>query len=308
MRWIGLAVCAAAVAGCAGMRPGAGPGEMDIIAHRGASAYAPENTLAAFDLAADMKAHWFELDCTLSRDGEVVVIHDDSLDRTTGVKARIADKDAAFILNQEAGSWFAPEFANERVPHLRDALELAQRRGIGVYVEIKNSDDDRALHSELLEMGAGDGPLLPGRADEVIARIEASGSRNLELARRTIADIRALGMQKRVVIQSFSPVICAVALIEAKDIRTELLANSSDGDPNRWPQYLEFERLLQPAGLNVNHRDATPELVNDLHARGRSVAVWTVNDPADMARLRRMGVDRLITDKPDLAREVLGQQ
>lgn len=307
MRWKGLAVCAVVLAGCAGMRPGAGPGEMDIIAHRGASAYAPENTLAAFDLAADMQAHWFELDCTLSRDGEIVVIHDDSLDRTTGITGQVADLDWDDIRRQEAGSWFAPEFATERIPSLRDALELAKRRGIGVYVEIKNSADDGELLDAILEMGDGDTPLLPVRATEVLERIEASGSRNLELTRRVIAEIRAFDMENRVVIQSFSAIVCAVALIEAKDIRTELLASSSKDDPKIWPRYLTFEKLLAPAGLNVNKNDVTPELVRDLHSRGRSIAVWTVNDPTDMARLARLGVNRIITDKPDLAQEVLGR-
>ena len=121
-----------------------------VIAHRGASAYAPENTLAAFQLASDMKADWFELDCTLTKDGEVIVIHDDTVDRTTPAEGRVADLTLAELKTLDAGTWRDPEFADERLPTLGESLDFAKGK-IGVYIEIKDSDDDSALREQILE-------------------------------------------------------------------------------------------------------------------------------------------------------------
>ena len=297
----GSTFLAVAFVGCATFEAGAPPGRVDIIAHRGASAYAPENTLAAFRKAIELEADWFELDCTLSKDGEVVVIHDDTVERTTGgVPGAVADYTLAELQRYDAGSWFDPAFAAERIPSLAKALDLARQK-IGVYIEIKNSDDDSRLEQDILASVGGANRLLPERGADVLRRIRASGSRNLELTRSVIAQVRARRMEKQIVIQSFSGIVCAVALIEAPELRTELLASSSDRDPLQWNRFLEWSRLLDPHGFNPNKKDVTQTLVNDLHARGKTIAVWTVDDPAEMRELVRIGVDALITNKPDLA-------
>jgi glycerophosphoryl diester phosphodiesterase len=289
--------------GCATFEVGAPAGRVDIIAHRGASAYAPENTLAAFEKAIALKADWFELDCTLTKDNEVVVIHDDTLARTTsGVPGEVQDFTLAELKRYDVGSWFDSKFASERFPSLGESLDLAKGK-IGVYIEVKNSDDDSNLTRGILA-DFNDAPrLFPEHRDEILKRIESSGSRNLALTRRVIALVRAQKMEKQIVIQSFSPIVCAVALIEAPDLRTELLASSSERDPLQWNRYLQWLRLLSPHGFNANNKDLTETLIHDLHAQGKTVAVWTVNDPAEMVRLTRWGVDALITDKPDVAME-----
>lgn len=289
--------------GCATFEAGAPEGAVDVIAHRGASAYAPENTLAAFRLAAEMGAHWFELDCTLSKDGEVIVIHDDDLERTTDGEGLVADLTLPELKRTDAGSWFDPRFAGERLPTLGEALDFARGR-IGVYIEIKDSDDDSGLEGDLLELAGEGGRLLPKRKTEVMRHIEASGSRNLALTRKVISEVRARRMGKQVVIQSFSPVVCAVSLIEAPELRTELLASSDDKHPGQWARFLRWAELLDPHGFNPNKKDVTPELVGDLHHLGKSIAVWTVNDEANMRRLTGWGVDGLITDRPDVALRV----
>ncbi len=293
--------------GCATFEAGAPAGQVDIIAHRGASAYAPENTLASFRKAIELEAHWFELDCTLSKDGEVVVIHDDTLARTTGgVPGEVRDYTAAELKRYDAGSWFSPEFAAERIPTLAETLDLARGK-IGVYIEIKDSDDDRDLEQGILADFKSAAALFPDHREDVLRRIDASGTRNAQLARSVIELVRARGMQKQIVIQSFSPIACAVALAEAPELRTELLASSSDRDPLQWNRFLEWNRLLKPHGFNPNKRDVTQTLVNDLHANGQSIAVWTVNEPTDMRALVSLGADALISDKPDLALRTLGR-
>lgn len=307
MSWhrIGTLLFGTALMGCATFEAGAPAGQVNVIAHRGASAYAPENTLAAFRRAIELKAHWFELDCTLSKDGEVVVIHDDTLARTTGgVPGEVRDYTAAELKRYDVGSWFDPKFAEERIPTLAESLDLARGK-IGVYIEIKDSDDDAALMQGILaDFGQAD-RLFPDHRDEVLQRIEVSASRNLALTRSVIALVRDRGMQRQIAIQSFSPIVCAVALIEAPDMRTELLASSSDRDPLQWNRFLEWNRLLQPHGFNPNKRDVTRTLVNDIHAQGQTIAVWTVNQPEDMHELAGIGVDGLISDKPDLTLETI---
>lgn len=116
------------------MTPTTGPW---VLGHRGASAHAPENTLAAFELAFREGADGIELDVTLSADGVPVVIHDDFLDRTTGGFGRVWEHGISELKSLDAGSWFGPAFRGEKIPTLAEALDLARGRGI-VNVEIKS--------------------------------------------------------------------------------------------------------------------------------------------------------------------------
>ena len=277
---------------------------VQVIAHRGASAYAPENTLAAFALAAEMKAQWFELDCTLTKDGEVLVIHDDTIDRTTGGTGAVRDFTLAELKELEAGKWMDEKFDGEPLPTLGEALDLGKGR-IGVYIEIKDSDNDRELWTKLEALSDSDGPLLPGKKDAVMALIEASGSRNLELTRKCIEAVRSRNMKGEIVIQSFSPVICAVALIEAPEMRTEFLASPNPKDPAQWEHFVLWERLLNAPGFNIHGRAATQELIDRLHNENKTLAVWTINDEARMEELITMGVDAIITNHPDICLAVI---
>jgi glycerophosphoryl diester phosphodiesterase len=109
---------------------------MMIIAHRGASSYAPENTFAAFDLALEMGAKHIELDAHCSSDGHVVVIHDDDLDRTTNGAGPVAHRSLAELRALDAGSWFSPAFASEKIPALNAVL--ARYKGkLHIHAEIK---------------------------------------------------------------------------------------------------------------------------------------------------------------------------
>ncbi len=107
-----------------------------IVAHRGASALAPENTLSSFRRAIEMGAKAVEFDVHQSRDGELLVIHDENLKRTCGLDALVKDLDASRIRSLDAGSWFGPQFAGERVPTLRETLELLLGRA-AVHLELK---------------------------------------------------------------------------------------------------------------------------------------------------------------------------
>lgn len=107
------------------------------VAHRGASGYAPENTLAAFRLALELGTDAVELDLRPTRDAQLVVLHDDTLERTTNGRGRLAERTLAEVKRLDAGSWFAPRFRDERVPHLAEVLELVRGHPVRLLLELK---------------------------------------------------------------------------------------------------------------------------------------------------------------------------
>ena len=109
-----------------------------ILAHRGASIEAPENTLAAFRQAIELGADGIELDVHLSRDGELVVIHDERVDRTTNGKGWVKDLTLSQLKSLDAGSWFDPAFKGERIPTLKEVIDLVSGRCKLINIEIKS--------------------------------------------------------------------------------------------------------------------------------------------------------------------------
>lgn len=133
-----------------------GLGTVLVIAHRGASGYAPENTLAAFRRAVALGANFIETDLQLSRDARFVAIHDDSVDRTTNGKGRVHDLTLPELRRLDAGSWFGSEFASEQVPTLEEILEFSKKHDVVFYLELKPGatwGGEHALVGALRESG-----------------------------------------------------------------------------------------------------------------------------------------------------------
>ena len=129
---------------------------MLVIAHRGASGHAPENTLAAFRKALAMGATFIETDLQLSRDARFVAIHDDTVERTTNSKGVVHEMTLAELRKLDAGAWFGSEFAGERVPTLEEILEFAKKHDVVFYLELKPSGSwggEHALIGALRESG-----------------------------------------------------------------------------------------------------------------------------------------------------------
>lgn len=154
-----------------------------VIGHRGAMAYAPENTAAGFREAARRGVAWIEFDVRLSADGVAVVIHDARLERTTSGRGPVAGTPYAEIAGLDAGAWFAPEFAGERVPRLEQALRLAGELGLGVNIELKPTrKHQRELGAAVLEVLAEGWPrhrppaLLSSFDAKVLAALRQQGS------------------------------------------------------------------------------------------------------------------------------------
>lgn len=291
--------------GCAtSFVPGAPEGSIDVIAHRGASAYAPENTLASFKKAIEIGAHWFELDVHLSKDNKLVVIHDDDLKRVTGVEGKVTEKTWNELKKLDAGTWFSPQFKGERLPLLEDALRLAKNR-IGVYIELKSSDKDDPLFPQLIMTIHGKKEMTPELKSNLDSIIYGSNSRNILLARKTLELVKKMRMEKQVVFQSFSPIITYVLMNEAPELRVEFLGEVSEEHPEWWDYYVLLGKLLKVDGMNVRKDDLTKEKIDMFHSWGAKVAVWTVDDEEEMKKFANWGVDGIITNKPDVALNVL---
>ena len=123
----------------------AGSGKVVVVGHRGAMGYAPENTLASFAKAAEMGAHAFECDVHLTRDGEVVVIHDAGVERVSNGHGAVAEMTLADLRQLDVGGWFGPEYAGQRIPTLAEALDAGARLGLEVVVELKGEPEPPRL-------------------------------------------------------------------------------------------------------------------------------------------------------------------
>ncbi|MDW8069282.1 MAG: glycerophosphodiester phosphodiesterase [Anaerolineae bacterium] len=232
------------------------------IAHRGASAVAPPNTLAAFRRAADLGADGVELDVHLSADGVPVVIHDFTVDATTDGSGRVRDLPLAALKALDAGSRFDPAFAGERIPTLEEVFaEVGGRLLVNV---------------ELKSMPGNDYP-------------------GLEAA--VAALIRRHGLTNRVLVSSFNPFALRRFRREMPEVPIGFLYETA---PLSCAARLAAALVgLRPQAVHPWWRMITPQTVRWAHARGRRIVAWTVDDPAAIARLAAWGVDAIITNHPD---------
>lgn len=237
------------------------------FAHRGASHEAPGNTLAAFLLAADLGADGIELDVQLSRDGELVVIHDFTLDATTDGQGLVADAALAELKRLDAGSWFDPAFAGQRIPTLQEVIDAVGHRLL--------------LNVELKTAHLGD----DGLAAAVVRLLEVNH------------------LLDRVVVSSFNPL--AVWRVRRLNpwITTGLLYAPKMALPLR---RLWMRHLVQPDALHPYYTMVDASYVQWARRRGYRIHTWGVDDPEAMKGLARAGTDLIVTARPDVLRHVLG--
>ena len=237
-----------------------------IIAHRGASAAAPQNTLAAFRQAMELGADGVELDVQLSADGAVVVIHDFAVDKTTDGTGRVATKTLLELEALDAGAKFSPQFAGERIPTLAQVFEVLQGKLL-VNVELKDFNP-----------------------------------RSSALAAPVVEVVRKHAMEKRVLFSSFNPFALRAVKRLAPQIPAGLLYA-----PNL-AIYLRRAWLAPLVPHEARHPESsmvTARTMKWYRARGFCVNVWTVDDPAEMRRLIALGVDGIITNRPDVLSQIV---
>jgi len=238
-----------------------------VIGHRGAKAYAPENTLTSFHTAADMGIEWVEFDVKLSKDGEPIVFHDDTLLRTTGTEGKVADLTWQELQELDAGSWFSTSFAGTSIPHLEQVLETLINRGMqGCNIEIKACE---------------------GREEETT---EVA----LDWATRIWPDD-----QQPPLISSFSQVSLEAALHMAPAWPRGLLLDNGNAD-NMPEDWLKLAEHLDVSTINPDGNFVTPEELQAYMATELPVLCYTINEPNRALELFELGVKAVFSDNPDL--------
>lgn len=230
-----------------------------VIAHRGASSMAPENTLAAFQKAKQLGLNWVEFDVMLSADGEVFVIHDEELSRTTTGTGLVAQKSDHYLKSLDAGSWFSPHFVGEKIPTLSEVLDLLVSCQLSANLEIKT---------------------VAGLEDQVVKKVFDILYSHVKYA------------QIPLLISSFSyPVLEWVKKISPQSkigfLMHELLSD--------WPEKCAE---LNAVAVDVNHEILNPMLIQKIKATNRLLLSYTVNQPDRAKELLHWGVDAVFSDCP----------
>jgi glycerophosphoryl diester phosphodiesterase len=237
-----------------------------IFAHRGASLYAPENTLAAYELAVRQGADGVEMDAKLTSDGEVVLFHDLTLERTTGMEGKLAAHSLAELRRLDAGSHFDIAFRGEPIPTLDETFKALARQ-IFINVELTN-------YASPLDK-------LPEKVAELVKKHH---------------------LENWVMFSSFNP----VALIRIRrllpNVPIGLLAMA--GSQGRLARS-RLGHLLSYQALHPWYQDASPDLIQRIHKRGKLVSVYTVNQAEAIRNLAKINVDGIFTDDPVLAKQAL---
>ncbi|MFC5825089.1 glycerophosphodiester phosphodiesterase [Nonomuraea insulae] len=245
--------------------------QVDNIAHRGGSAHAPENTIAACALARTQQADTCEFDVQQTKDHKLVLMHDETLARTTNVEKLfpkrspwwVSDFTLAEIQRLDAGSWFSGRYRGEGVPTLTQALQAVGRTKTGLLLEIKHAprspDIDRRVAAELQE-----------------GREWWSGER---------LTVQAFGWQSMRVLHDMVPNLPIALLGKPPAGRLSELARYADG-------------------ITLPHSGLTAGYVRKVHDRGMRVYTWTADRTGVIRRLISYGVDGIMTNRPDRLRNV----
>ncbi len=244
------------------------------VAHRGYSAAAPENTLPALAAGVLAGATLIEFDVRTAADGVPVVIHDRTVDRTTGASGRVDELTLDEISGLDAGSWFSPAYAGTRIPLLREVIDLLRP------------------HAVLAEPAAEAG-VTPDEAPRVELLLEIKPPATLEQVKVILGSVAEAGLLDRTVVQSFDPAIVQLAGEAAPEVRLGLLRHDFDDEQ------VAVARELRLSYVNPALRAplAAPGTVAALAEAGVGVMPWTPNDTGVWAPLVETGVAGLINDR-----------
>ena len=233
-----------------------------VTAHRGFSRVAPENTMPAFQAALDSGADYIELDVQLTRDGQLVVFHDDTIERTTNGRGVLTNYTYEQLQAFSAGAWFGKdgEFSDVKIPLFDEVLDLVGR-DILLNIEIKRSGNVNATAEKVVEL------------------------------------IEAHGIEDSCYVTSFSyPALKKVKKLNPK-IKTGLIANLATATSYSHLPYID--------AVSMNYLFVNQSVVNSAHHNGKRIFVWTVDRQSEMQKMMALGVDNIITNRPDKALEVV---
>jgi glycerophosphoryl diester phosphodiesterase len=240
-----------------------------IFAHRGASAYAPENTLSSFNLAVTQGVDAIELDARLSADHRVVVFHDPTLDRTTNGTGHLAQKTLAELRALDAGASFSNKFSGEKIPLLEEVFDAVGKKTF-INVEFKN---------------------YTASCDQLVENI--------------CALVVEHGLEDRVLFSSFSAANLEKAHQLLPHVPRGLLA--FEGWIGAWARSFGFT-FGEYDALHPSFKDVNIQQVQRVHRLKRRVHTWTVNKAEEIRRLKEWGMDGIYTDDPLMALQAIGRR
>ena len=240
-----------------------------VVAHRGFSGAAPENTLAAFRKAIEAGSDMIELDVHLSKDGKIVVIHDETLERTTNGQGKVVDHTLQEIKMLDAGSWFNPQFSGEKIPTLGEVLAIAQGK-VPVNIEIKNPTHGKYSITELAE--------------------------------KALQEVKMAEMMNQVIFSSFNPVSLEWIRKKEPGARVAFLYHRP------WNALPEVTGGREFQVLNLRNIHLTREKVDKIRKEGFTLNVYTVNSEEELEQFIRWGVDGIITNYPDRLIRILKER
>lgn len=246
--------------------------DFTVIAHRGASAYYPENTLSAFEAAIGMGADMIELDVQLSSDKEVVVFHDEKISRCTDGRGKLSDFTLAQLKKLDAGIRFDKKFKNTRIPALGEVLDLCKNR-IVVNIEIKTESVGQTFFGGIEE--------------------------------KCLHIVERCGMREHVVFSSFDP----RALMHLKQIDSRVpVAALFEKKHYGSRQPSDIVESLAADAFNCSASELNKKWLADLKANRIPVYVYTVDDAKRMKKFIETGVNGIFTNKPDVLKNVLAER
>lgn len=235
-------------------------GRPAVVAHRGASSLAPENTLAAVEKALELGVEIVEIDVHRSLDGELVVIHDATVDRTTSGKGRVRDFNLSELKKLDAGRWFKLRFWGERIPTLREVLETTKDHAITL-IELKGERTEVRTVELVRELGM---------ENQVI--------------------IQSFDFQQIQKVKQRAPEFATMWLVREPE--------HSDNPAQAANWMANITEFVGATGIGIRHNWYTPELLATALERGLAIFVWTVDDKVALQRFIDAGVQGIITNRP----------
>lgn len=241
-----------------------------IVAHRGASGAAPENTMAAFERAFEIGVDFIELDVHETKDGQIMVIHDATVDRTAkgGVRGPIANLTFEQIRALDAGSWKAPEYAGEKIPTFHEVLVAFKGRA-KILIEIKATGIEQKVADIILATEMEDSVFLQSFDVETVRR-----------CRQLLPQVPAGVLYSR-------PAATFAAML---GYEKKVMSTAAD---------------VGASFIGVDYRALNAKLVNRAKAEGLKVYAWTVNEETDMRSMMEMGVNGIISNYPDVVKRLV---
>ncbi|MEH7884194.1 glycerophosphodiester phosphodiesterase family protein [Bacillus sp. JJ1609] len=236
--------------------------QFDTVAHRGAAGYAPENTIAAFDKGVEMKADYIELDVQRSKDGELVIIHDTTVDRTTDGTGRVGDLTFDELRSLDAGSFKGEQFAGEKIPTFEEVLDRYHGK-VGILIEMKSPE------------------LYPGIEEAVAQELK---ERNLDKPQNNKIIIQSFNFESMKKMDALLPEV-PIGVLTYSNLHV------TDAALQEFAKYADY--------FNPSYSLVTKDLVDKVHSLGMEIQSWTVRSHEAAQFLIDMEVDGIITDYPD---------